>query len=47
MLNLPKFTWSISCSIVTDHNVLKCLFGYLQAMLWLLTSGRGQEQGRK
>ena len=33
-LNLPEFTWLISCSIVTDHYLFQCLtamfFGYLQ-----------------
>ena len=33
-LNLPAFTWLISCSIVTDHYLFQCLkamfFGYLK-----------------
>ena len=33
-LNLPELTWSISCSIVTDHYLFQhhkaMLFGYLQ-----------------
>ena len=33
-LNLPEFTWLISCSIVTDHYIFQrfkgLFFGYLQ-----------------
>ena len=46
MLNLPEFTWSISCSIVTDHYVLKCLFGYLQAMLFGYLQAVGGRRAR-
>ena len=35
-LNLPEFTWLISCSIATDHYLFQCLkatfFGYLQVV---------------